>query len=64
MVEKPGPHLLVKDMGIQSSKVLKSIELFALGYGNQTSQAVLLVGPLVLPRSFLTPSVILGIFMK
>jgi hypothetical protein len=32
-----------------------------LRYRNQTSQAVLLVGPFVFPRSFFTPSVMLGI---
>jgi hypothetical protein len=35
-----------------------------LQYRNQTSQAILLVGPFVLPRSFLAPSVMLGILMK
>ncbi len=64
MVEKPDPRLLVKDMGIKSSKVLKSNAFVVLRDGNQTSQAVLLVRPLLLPKSFLTPSVILNIFMK
>ena len=45
-------------------RFLWSNGLVTLQYRNQTSQAVLLVGPFVFPRSFFTPSVMLGILMK
>ncbi len=45
-------------------RFLWSNALITLQYRNQTSQAVLLVGPFGFLRSFFTPSVMLGILMK
>jgi hypothetical protein len=44
--------------------IKQNFVIVTLQYRNQNNQGVLLVGPLVLPRSFLTPFVMLGILMK
>jgi hypothetical protein len=56
--------LLIIDMKMRSNKVLNSIKISVAQCGERTNQAILLEMPLVLSRSFLTPSVMSGIFMK
>jgi hypothetical protein len=58
VVAKPSPCLPIKNMKIQLYKVFE-IQLFLTsGHGTQINQAILLFGPLVFPRSFLTLSVL------
>ena len=53
--------LLIIDMKKQSNKDLNFNKIGVLRCGEQTNQAILLEMPLVLPRSFLAPSVTSGI---
>jgi hypothetical protein len=64
LVAKLDPCLLIKNVKIQLRKCFKIQRFITSEYVNQINQAILLLGPLVFPRSFLTSLVIFCIFMK